>query len=188
MSENKILNGVDVTSLGEKINALKGRPELARSQFRASNQWIDGGHNQTTITGFYSVGEERTHKQPFTLDADEPPLLEGKDLGANPVEHLLNALASCLTTSLVYHAAVRGIEVEEVQSKLEGEIDLRGFTGLSRDVRNGYQKIKVTFDVKADATPEKLRECAEFSPVYDVVSHGTDVELVINVTQPAATR
>lgn len=94
MSEEKILNGVDVDAVEGLINAVKEKPELAKSKFRVNNQWIDGGHNRTTVTGFYSAGQEISHTQRFVLDADEPPIMAGKDQAANPVEHLLNALAT----------------------------------------------------------------------------------------------
>jgi len=94
MSEEKFLNGVDVDVVEGVINAVKEEPDLARSKFRVKNEWIDGGHNRTTVTGFYSAGQEISHTEPFVLDADEPPILSGQDRGANPVEHLLHSLAS----------------------------------------------------------------------------------------------
>ena len=121
-----------------------------------------------------------THREEFHLDADEPPVLAGEDQGASPVEHLLNALAACMTTSMVYHAAVRGIQIEALESELEGDIDMRDFTGLAPEVRKGYQAIRVKFKVKTDeANLEKLKALTEFSPVFDVVSNGTQVDVTI---------
>jgi len=121
-----------------------------------------------------------THKQEFELHADEPPILAGNDEGANPVEHLLHALASCVTTSMVAHATVRGIHIEELESKLEGDIDLRGFLGLDAKVPKGYTNIRVTFKVKTDRDNlQKLKELAEFSPVYNTLIHGTKVDIQI---------
>ncbi len=177
MEEHRMINGVDVDGLAEKIHALQGDPDLARFHFRVSNQWMDGGHNQTTINDFDGVGQRISHQQQFKLDADEPPVLLGHDQGANPVEHLLNALAACLTSSLVYHAAARGIQVEEVESSVEGDLDIQGFMGISDKVRKGYQNIQVNFRVKSDADEETLKELAQFSPVFDTVSNGTKVEL-----------
>jgi hypothetical protein len=94
MSQEKILNGVDVEKIQGVINVIRENPDLAKSKFRANNEWIDGGHNRTTITGFYSAGQEISHRQRFVLDADEPPIMAGQDQAANPVEHLLNALAT----------------------------------------------------------------------------------------------
>jgi uncharacterized OsmC-like protein len=178
--EPTIVNGVNVTGIFETIDAVKADTELAKFQFRASNTWIDGGHNRSTIKGFYGCrAEDETRSEPFVLDADEPSVLLGQDRGANPVEFVLHALASCLTTSMVYHAASRGIVIEAVDSTLEGDLDLRGFLGISNTVRKGYQRIRVRMRVKTDASPQKLRELAQFSPVYDVVSNSVPVEVVV---------
>lgn len=176
-----VINGVDVDRLGQTIQAVQQNPSLGVSQFRATNCWISGGHNRSTIQGFYGVGQEDTSRMhPFILDADEPAVLLGKDQGANPVEFVLHALAACLTTSLVYHAAARGIRIESVESRLEGDLDLRGFLGLSDNVRKGYQAIRVKFTVKSDASLEQLKELAMFSPVYDIVSN--PVPVTINIS------
>ena len=180
MSEEKILNGVDVEAVEGLINAVKEKPDLAESKFRANNEWIDGGHNRTTITGFYGAGQDISHREPFVLDADEPPILAGQDKGANPVEHLLHSLASCMTTTMVYHAAVRGIKLDEVESEYEGDIDLKGFLAISDKVRPGYQEIRVKFKVKTDAeNVERLKALSRLSPVFDVVSKGSRVNVKI---------
>jgi uncharacterized OsmC-like protein len=172
------VNGIDLSVLKETVSAIQGDPELGNCKFRARNKWIDANHNCTTISGFYGAKQENTHKQEFELHADEPAILAGGDDGANPVEHLLNALAACVTTSMVAHAAVRGIEIEELESELEGDIDLRGFLGLAADVPKGYTSIRVRFKVKADAEHmDTLRELTKFSPVYDTLMHGVDVDI-----------
>ena len=118
-----VVNGVDVEKLGGTMHAVQQDPSLAAFQFRATNQWINGGHNRSTVQSFYGAGQEdRIRTKPFVLEADEPPVLLGDDHGANPVEYVLHALAACLTTSLVYHAAARGIRIESVESKLEGDL------------------------------------------------------------------
>jgi uncharacterized OsmC-like protein len=178
MTERKMINGVDVHELGQVIDQISGDPELADMQFRVENHWSDGGRNQSTIAEFYGAKQENNDRS-FTLRADEPPLLLGNDEAPNPVEHLLHALASCLTTSMVYHAAARGIAVNACKTRLSGELDLRGFLGLSDQVRRGYRRIDVRFDVDCDAGAEVLEQCARFSPVFDVVSNGTDVNLHI---------
>jgi uncharacterized OsmC-like protein len=176
----EILNGVNVGAVNELIDVLSEEQDLAKSKFRISNKWINGGHNRSTITDFYGGGKNISHKEPFILDADEPPILAGEDKGANPVEHLLNALAACMTTTMVYHAAARGIKLEEVESELEGDLDLRGFLAISDDVRSGYQNIRVKFKVKTDAeNVERLKALARLSPVFDVVSNGTRVDVQI---------
>jgi len=175
-----IANGIDMDALQSTIRMIKEHPEMAKSKFRIRNKWLKGGHNQSTVSDFYCAGKNISHKQKFTIDADEPPILAGTDEGMNPVEHLLNALAACITTSMVYHAAVNGINIEELESELEGDLDLRGFTGLSDKVRKGYQNIRIKFKVKTDAENlQKLKELAKFSPVFDVVSNGTPVDIQI---------
>ena len=182
---NGVINGVDVDRLGETVKAIQQSPSLATSQFRATNRWINGGHNRSTIQGFYTAGQEdATRSTPFVLDAGEPPVLLGNDEGANPVEFVLHALAACLTTSLVYHAAARGIRIESVESTLEGDLDLQGFLGLSDQVRRGYKEIRVNFTIKTNATAEQLKELTKFSPVHDIVSNPVPVSISI-ATQPA---
>jgi uncharacterized OsmC-like protein len=137
-------------------------------------------HNRTRITGFSSAKQEMTHQQSFELHADEPPVLAGDDQAPNPVEHLLNALAGCMTTSMVAHAAVRGIHIEELESELEGDLDLRGFLGLSDDVPRGYTNIRVKFRVKADTdNMERLRRLTEYSPVFNTITQGVRVDVSV---------
>lgn len=176
-----LINGVDVERLGQTVQAVQQNPGLGTSQFRAVNRWVSGGHNRSTIKGFYGAGQEDTTRtKPFVLDADEPHVLLGKDQGANPVEFVLHALAACLTTSLVYHAAARGIQIESVESKLEGDLDLQGFLGLSEQVRKGYKQIRASFTIKSDASAEQLEALTKFSPVYDIVSNPVPVSIQIN--------
>ena len=175
------INGVNVEQLGASIHTIQGEPGLAKFQFRATNNWVNGGHNRTTIKEFYGVGkEDTTRAEPFVLDADEPPVLLGEDQGANPVEFVLHALASCLTTSMVYHAAAQGIKIDSVESRLEGDLDLRGFLGLSKDVRPGYRNLRVQFTVKSDASAETLRELTKYSPVFDIVSNPVPVAISVH--------
>jgi uncharacterized OsmC-like protein len=177
------VNGVNVTQLDATIGAIRETPTLATFQFRARNRWIEGGLNRSTIKEFYGAGEEDTTRaEPFVLDADEPPVLLGEDRGANPVEYVLHALAACLTTSLVFHAAAQGIPIDEVESRLEGDLDLHGFLGLKDDVRKGYQSIRVSFRIKADATEEQLRELCKMSPVFDIVSNPVPVTIDLQVS------
>lgn len=175
------INGVNVEQLQASINAIQEEPALAKFQFRATNAWMKGGHNRTTIKEFYGVGKEVTERtEPFILDADEPPVLLGEDQGANPVEYVLHALAACLTTSMVYHAAAQGIKIEAIESRVEGDLDLRGFLGLSQYVRPGYQNLRVHFTVKSDAPAEKLRELTKYSPVFDIVSNPVPVAISVH--------
>jgi len=129
------LNGVNVDQLFGNIDAIKNAPVLGKFKFRANNKWINGGHNQTTINNFHGIQQEHIHADSFVLDADEPPLLLGEDIGPNPVEYALTALAACVTTALVYHAAAKGIKLNAVEARLEGDIDVRGLLGISDAVR-----------------------------------------------------
>lgn len=175
-----MINGVDVERLTGTVNAVKNKPAIARFQFRATNNWLTGGHNRTNIKGFYGAcQEDTTRAKPFLLDADEPSVLLGEDQGANPVEYVLTALAGCLTTSMVYHAAANGIKIDEVESSLEGDLDLHGFLGLSDNIRNGYQNLRVIMKVKSDAPAEKLAEFTKRSPVLDIVSNPVPVSIQI---------
>lgn len=178
MLENTV-NGVAVDDLFKTVDVIKATPAIAKFKFRIRNQWVDAGQNCSTADSFYGAGQEHSRPKPFALEADEPPVLLGKDSGANPVEHLLHALASCLTTSMVYHAAARGIQIEEVESSLEGDLDLRGFLDLDKSVRNGYQGIKVKFKIKADVPDEQLQELGRLgqgrSPVFDSLTNGVPV-------------
>jgi uncharacterized OsmC-like protein len=177
---HKVLNGVDVGAVESSVNAMKESSDIARFKFRLRNRWVEGGHNHSEVGRFYGARQENDHLRSFQWDADEPPMLAGRDIGANPVEHLLNALAACMTTTLVYHAALRGIRIDELESELEGDIDLRGLFGLSRDVRSGYENIRVNFKVKTDEKDlEKLKALSKLSPVFDVTTHGTRVDVSI---------
>ena len=174
------VNGVNLDVLGATVGAIQSDPELGVSRFRAVNRWIDGNHNRTTVTGFYGAKQEIAHKQAFTLIADEPPILAGNDDGANPVEHLLHALASCLTTAMVAHAAVRGIEIEQVEAELEGDLDLNGFLGLNPKTPKGYTAIRANYRVKAAPEDlEKIAALASFSPVFNTVTNGVPVDVKV---------
>jgi len=175
-----VINGVNVDAVNSTVEAIKGDPEIAKFKFHLHNNWINGGHNQSNVNSFYGANQENSHLQTFEMEADEPLLLAGEDQAANPVEHLLHALSSCLTTTLIYHAAIRGIRIDELESELEGDIDLRGFLGMTNEVKKGYENIRVNFKVKTDEQNiEKLKALSKLSPVFDVTSHGTNVEVRI---------
>ena len=185
MKIENIVNGVNVDDVGELIGNIAQDASLGASRFRLTNKWVRGGNNQSRVTGFYSGGQDHEHLQEFTIEADEPPVLAGNDLAANPVEYLLSSLAACLTSALVYHAAVRGIEIRALEAKVEGDLDLRGFLGMSDEVRRGFEGIRVEYQIDTDAEDlEALRELMLFSPVYDVTTNGTNVELSITRIQP----
>jgi uncharacterized OsmC-like protein len=178
-----IRNGVDTQRLFATLDLMKEQPEIGRFQFRATNRWIAGSHNRTVIKDFHGAGGEDTSRaEPFVLDAGEPAVLLGTDTGPNPAELVLHALAACVTTSLVYVAAARGVRLTEVESRLEGDINLNGTFGLNtEDHRNGYERIRMTFRIRGDAPPEKLREIVARghgrSAVFDIVTNGVPVSV-----------
>ena len=178
--EDTIRNGVDTEKLFATLDLIRAQPELARFQFRATNRWISGTHNRSTIQGFYGAGQEDTSRtEPFAYDADHPAVLVGTGKGPTPVEFLLHAIAACLTAGLANIAAARGVTLHKVESTVEGDIDLLGILGLDAGVRNGYRQIRVSFAIEGDATPEQLAALVEQSrrrsAVYDVLTNGTDV-------------
>src|SRR5215213_2615098 len=176
-------NGVDTATLFATIDAVRTTPEIAKFQFRATNRWVTGTHNRSTLHGFYGAMQEMTHEQPFTFDADHPAVLVGADHGPTPVEFLLHALAACLTAGIANIAAARGVNLTSVESTVEGDIDLLGILGLSDEVRNGFEQIRVSFRIEGD-DPEKLRRVVEQarlrSAVYDVITHGVPVTIEVN--------
>jgi uncharacterized OsmC-like protein len=177
-----VVNGVDLEVLGGTVGAVQAEPELGVCRFRASNSWVDGARNESRVTGFYGAAQEIAHRQTFTMVADEPPILAGNDDGANPVEYLLHALASCLTTSMVAHAAVRGIRIEAMTSELEGDLDLNGFLGLNPETPKGYTGIRAKFRVDAaEGDIDAIRELADFSPVFNTLKNGVKVDVQVEL-------
>ena len=175
-----IVNGIDMDTLSGTVNAIEADPGLAVSRFRVTNRWLSGNQNRSTVTGFYAARQEIAHKQAFDLDADEPAILAGEDSAPNPVEHLLHALASCVTTAMVAHAAVRGIPLNSVESEVEGDIDLTGYLGLSADVPRGYTDLRVRFRVDTDPKyHNRLRELSMFSPVFNTIRQGANVAIEV---------
>lgn len=176
------LNGVNVQQLVDTVNAVKTDPTLARFRFRSETEWVEGGHSRTTIKGFYGAGQEdASRSKPFVLEGDEPPVLLGANAGPNAVEAVLHALASCLAVGFIYNAAARGIKVDSLGFRLEGDLDLQGFLGLSDRVRPGYENITLTYRVKANAPREQIAELWEYvqqtSPVLDIVRNPVPVSI-----------
>jgi uncharacterized OsmC-like protein len=173
---------VDTATLFATLDAVKAQPEIAKFQFRASNTWVNGTHNRSTLSGFYGALQEMEHKHVTTVDADHPTVLVGDDNAPSPVEYLLHAIAACLTAGVANVAAARGVELTKVTSTVQGDIDLLGILGLSDgSVRNGYEQIKVSFHIDGDADEETLRRIVEQSrkrsAVYDVLTNGTPVHV-----------
>ncbi|HSG48585.1 MAG TPA: OsmC family protein [Longimicrobiales bacterium] len=179
------LNGVDTPTLFATLDAVNGNRELAQFRFRAENTWVSGTHSRNSLTTYYGAGSEHEHTREFVIDADHPPVLVGGDNGAVPVELLLAGLAACITAGIGNIAAARGVELTEVKSVVEGEIDLQGILGLSDQVRNGFSRIRVDYTIKGDAPEEKLREIVEQSrarsAVFDVITNRVPVEISVDV-------
>jgi uncharacterized OsmC-like protein len=182
-TESSTRNGVDTETLFATLAAVKGDPDIAKFQFRATNRWVSGTHNVSTIHGFYGAKQEMTHREPGVFAADHPPVLVGRDNGPTPVEYVLHALAACLTAGIANIAAVRGVNLTEVSSTVEGDIDMLGILGLDDDVRNGYQQIRASFVLRGD-DPDKLRQVVEQSrrrsAVFDVLTHGVPVSIEVD--------
>jgi uncharacterized OsmC-like protein len=180
----KIVNGVNVDGLMAAIDSMTKDPELGEFKFRVRNQWLGGTRNRATVQGFYGAKEEhRDRKGRLEYDLDEPPVLMGEDQGPNPVEFLLVGLSGCITTSLVAHAAARGITINSLESELEGDIDVRGFMDIDTTVPVGYKEIRFHITIDADATQEQLDELGEFaknhSPVANTIMSPTPIRVSV---------
>jgi uncharacterized OsmC-like protein len=177
--QDAVLNGVNVTRLGQTIEAIRQKPELANFKFRARNQWELGAHSVATISDLYGTCQNLQHKAPFVLDADEPPVLLGEDTGAGAAEYVLAGLSACLTGTLAYHASARGLKIEAIQSEYEGDVDLRGFLDLDPKVRNGYREIRVKFKVRGDLEEATVRELLSKSPMYDTLANPVKIKIEV---------
>jgi uncharacterized OsmC-like protein len=177
------LNGVNTPVLFATIDAVRGTPALAAFRFRARNRWIDGTCSETTIEGFSGAGGEHQHKATFRYTADHPAVLVGEDRAPTPVEFLLHALTSCITSGIGNIAAARGVTLSSVESTIEGDIDLQGILGISKTVRNGYQQLRMKVAIAGDAPQDVLAKIVEQakarSAVYDVLTNGVPVELTV---------
>jgi len=178
----KTLNGLNTDQLFDTLDAIRKQPEIAQFQFRAHNTWVDGGTNRSKIQDFYGAGQEDTSRtSPFVFTNGEPPVLLGNNEGANPVEFLLHALAGCVTTTTVLHAAARGIKINRLSTELEGDMDLQAFLGLNESVPVGYKEIRIKMDIDADCSDEELDALLAFtkdhSPVCNTVCQPVPVTL-----------
>ena len=184
MSEISVNNGVNVEALLAARAALTEAPEAAKFKWRASCKWQNGTHSRTTVEGFHGLGEEQKHKTEFSFDADHPEVFASEDLGVTPVEFVLVGLASCLTAGVASVAQNRGIQLKSVEANLEGAMDIQGILGIDSDVRNGYDDIKVTFNIDADASQQEIEalvaQSQKRSAVYDVVTNPTNVAVEVH--------
>jgi uncharacterized OsmC-like protein len=183
MAESVVDNGVNVGALLEAREALRGAPEAAKFAWRASCRWQNGTHSQSRIKKFFGLGQDQQHKTEFTFTADHPEIFASEDFGATPVEYVLVGLASCLTAGVAAVAQNRGIQLRSVEADIEGTMDVRGILGVDSDVRNGYDDIKVTFKIDADASKKDIEalvaQSQKRSAVYDIVTNPTNVTVEV---------
>jgi uncharacterized OsmC-like protein len=183
MADTTVDNGVNVEALLQARDALKSAPEAAKFTWRATCKWQNGTHSRTRIQEFFGLGQEQKHKTEFTFEADHPEIFASEDLGATPIEFVLVGLASCLTAGVASVAQNRGIQLRSVEAKLEGAMDIQGILGVDRDVRNGYDDIKVTFNIDADASRQEIEaivaQSQKRSAVYDVITNPVDVTVQV---------
>lgn len=175
-------NGLDLEQMTQTVEALRRDPSLAEFKFRASNRWISGGENRSSIQSFYGAGAEDTSRaQPFEFTNGEPPVLLGHNEGANPVEFLLHALAGCVTTTTVLHATARGIRIRSIATELRGTIDLQGLLALDDGVDAGYRGITIEMEIDADCSEDEIEALLEtaraHSPVCNTICRPVPVTL-----------
>lgn len=183
-SESTVDNGVNVAALLDAREALSNAPEAAKFTWRASCEWKNGTHTRSTVEGFFGLGEEQQHKSTFTIDADHPEVFASEDLAATPVEIVLVGLASCLTAGVAAVAQHRDIQLRSVKATIEGGMDIQGILGIDSDVRNGFDGIKVHYEIDADATDDEIKavvaQSQKRSAVYDIVTNPTNVTVEVN--------
>ena len=183
MAETSVKNGVNVEALLAAREALKQAPEAAKFTWRASCKWQNGTHSQTSIREFHGLGQEQAHKTEFSFSADHPEIFASEDLGVTPIEYVLVGLASCLTAGVAAVAQNRGVQLRSVEAKLEGTMDIQGILGIDSEVRNGYDDIKVTFNIDADAPRKEIEaivaQSQKRSAVYDVITNPVNVTVEV---------
>jgi len=182
-TKNPVDNGVNVQALLDARKALTDAPEAAKFKWRARCEWQKGTHSRSTVEGFFGLGEEQRHRTKFTFDADHPELFASEDHGATPVEIVLAGLASCLTAGIAAVAQHRDIQLRKVTATIEGGMDVQGILGIDSDVRNGFDGIKIVYDIDADATPDEIKaivaQSQKRSAVYDCITNPTNVTVEV---------
>jgi uncharacterized OsmC-like protein len=183
-TEKQVQNGVNVDALLGARDALSKAPEAAKFNWKASCKWLNGTHSQTSVQGFYGLGQQQSHKTEFTFDTDHPEIFASEDKGATPVEMVLAGLAGCLTAGVASIAQLRKIQLRSVKATLEGSMDIQGILGIDSDVRNGFNDIKVNFEIDADASKDDLEalvaQSQKRSAVYDVITNPTNVSVSVS--------
>jgi uncharacterized OsmC-like protein len=183
-TDTPVDNGVNVEALLGARVALTEAPEAAQFQWRATCEWQNGTHSRSTVEGFFGLGEEQSHRTRYSYDADHPEIFASEDNGATPVEHVLVALASCLTAGVAAVAQNRDIQLRKVSATIQGAMDVRGILGVDSDVRNGFSDIKVSYTIDADASPDEIKalvaQSQKRSAVYDIITNPTNVSVEVN--------
>lgn len=184
VADKQVSNGVNVEALLGAREALSKAPQAARFTWRATCKWMHGTHSRTSVKGYYGLGQEQSHRTEFTFDMDHPEVFASEDNGATPVEMVLTGLAGCLTAGVAAVAQHRRIQLRSVKATLEGGMDIQGILGIDADVRNGFDGIKVHFEVDADATREEIEalvaQSQKRSAVYDILTNPTNVTVSVN--------
>ncbi len=184
VAEKQVNNGVNVAALLGAREALSKAPEAARFNWKATCNWVSGTHSQTSVKAFFGLGQDHMHKSEFTFDVDHPEVFASEDKGATPVELVLTGLAGCLTAGVAAIAQHRKIQLRSVKATLEGSMDIQGILGIDTDVRNGFDGIKVHFDIDADASREEIEalvaQSQKRSAVFDIVTNPTNVSVAVN--------
>jgi uncharacterized OsmC-like protein len=182
--ERQVNNGVNVQALLDARKALSDAPEAAKFQWRASCKWINGTHSHSTIRNFFGLGGEQKHRTEFSFEADHPEIFASEDKGPTPVEYVLVGLTSCLTAGIAAVAQNRGIQLRSVTATIEGSMDMQGILGIDQDVRNGFDGIKVKYQIDADATPNEIKalvaQSQKRSAVFDIITNPTSVSVEVN--------
>ena len=182
-SDTMVDNGVNVEALLGAREALSSAPEAARFNWRATCKWLNGTHSRSTVDGFFGLGQDQRHRTEFTFDADHPEVFAAADNGATPVEYVLVGLGACLTAGIAAVAQNRKIQLRSVKATIEGSMDLQGILGIDSDVRNGFDGIKVTYEIDADATKDEIKalvaQSQKRSAVFDIVTNPTNVTVEV---------
>jgi uncharacterized OsmC-like protein len=183
-TDTPIDNGVNVQALLDARDALSGAPEAAQFTWRASTEWVNGTHSNSKVEGFFGLGEEHLHRSTFSFDADHPAVFASEDNGATPVEYVLVGLASCLTAGVAAVAQNREIQLRSVKATIEGDMDILGILGGDPEVRNGFNGIRVHYDIDADATQDEIAalvaQSQKRSAVFDAITNPTNVTVDVN--------
>jgi len=183
MATATVNNGVNVQALLDAREALKGAPDATKFTWRAACKWQNGTHSKTDVQSFFGLGQEQQHKTQTSFDADHPEIFASEDKGITPIEYVLVGLASCLTAGVAAVAQNRGVQLRSVESQLEGKMDIRGILGMDADVRNGYDDIKVTFKIDADAPKKDIEaivaQSQKRSAVYDIIANPVNVTVEV---------